>query len=121
MFAFVILMAVGQDYNLFLISRLTEEQGRRPLRPALRRALVRTGRIISSCGLITAVSFATLVFAGESFLIQMGFALAVGTLLDTFIIRPLLLPALLLLLNRPRAAPKMNILQPESGVAMAEH
>jgi RND superfamily putative drug exporter len=120
MFAFVILMAVGQDYNLFLISRLTEEQRRRPLRPALRRALVRTGRIISSCGLITAVSLATLVFAGESFLIQMGFALAVGTLLDTFIIRPLLLPALLLILKRPHATSKMPILQRDPGIAMAE-
>ena len=72
------------------------------LRPAVRRALVRTGRIISSCGLITAVSLGTLLLSGEGYLIQMGFALAVGTLLDSFIIRPLLLPALLLLLKRPR-------------------
>jgi uncharacterized membrane protein YdfJ with MMPL/SSD domain len=63
---------------------------------------VRTGRIISSCGLITAVSLGTLLLSGEGYLIQMGFALAVGTLLDSFIIRPLLLPALLLLLKRPR-------------------
>jgi len=102
MFAFVILMAVGQDYNLFLLSRLTEERTNRRLRPAVRRALVRTGRIISSCGLITAVSLGTLLLSGQTYLIQMGFALAVGTLLDTFLIRPLLLPALLLLLNRPK-------------------
>ncbi|MDB5321325.1 MAG: hypothetical protein JWN40_2956 [Phycisphaerales bacterium] len=102
MFAFVILMAVGQDYNLFLLSRLAEERARRPLRPAVRRALVRTGRIISSCGLITAVSLGALLVSGQGYLVQMGFALAAGTLLDTFIIRPLLLPALLLLLKRPR-------------------
>jgi uncharacterized membrane protein YdfJ with MMPL/SSD domain len=102
MFAFVILMAVGQDYNLFLLSRLAEERARRPLRPAVRRALVRTGRIISSCGLITAVSLGTLLISGQGYLVQMGFALAAGTLLDTFAIRPLLLPALLLLLRRPR-------------------
>jgi RND superfamily putative drug exporter len=102
MFAFVILMAVGQDYNLFLLSRLAEERARRPLRPAVRRALVRTGRIISSCGLITAVSLGALLLSGEGYLVQMGFALAAGTLLDTFVIRPLLLPALLLLLKRPR-------------------
>jgi uncharacterized membrane protein YdfJ with MMPL/SSD domain len=104
MFAFVILMAVGQDYNLFLLSRLAEERAHRPVRPAVRRALVRTGRIISSCGLITAVSLGTLLLSGEGYLIQMGFALAVGTLLDSFIIRPLLLPALLLLLKRPRVS-----------------
>jgi RND superfamily putative drug exporter len=104
MFAFVILMAVGQDYNLFLLSRLAEERARRPLRPAVRRALVSTGRIISSCGLITAVSLGALLLSGEGYLVQMGFALAAGTLLDTFVIRPLLLPALLLLLKRPRNA-----------------
>jgi RND superfamily putative drug exporter len=104
MFAFVILMAVGQDYNLFLLSRLNEERTGRRLRPAVRRALVRTGRIISSCGLITAVSLGTLLISGQTYLIQMGFALAVGTLLDTFLIRPLLLPALLLILGRPRVS-----------------
>jgi uncharacterized membrane protein YdfJ with MMPL/SSD domain len=120
MFTFVILMAVGQDYNLFLISRLTEEQRRRPLRPAVRRALVRTGRIISSCGLITAVSFATLVFAGESFLIQMGFALAAGTLLDTFLIRPLLLPALLLIVKRPHVTATAPIPRPDLSMSSVE-
>lgn len=120
MFAFVILMAVGQDYNLFLISRLTEEQRRRPLRPAVRRALVRTGRIISSCGLITAVSLGTLVFSGESFLIQMGFALAAGTLLDTFLIRPLLLPSLLLLLKRPHAPLRSPLPHSELSVSSVE-
>jgi uncharacterized membrane protein YdfJ with MMPL/SSD domain len=119
MFAFVILMAVGQDYNLFLISRLTEEQRRSPLRPAVRRALVRTGRIISSCGLITAVSLGTLVFSGESFLIQMGFALAAGTLLDTFLIRPLLLPSLLLTLKRPHVTPAPPLPQADPDLATA--
>jgi RND superfamily putative drug exporter len=108
MFAFVILMAVGQDYNLFLLSRLNEERTGRRLRPAVRRALVRTGRIISSCGLITAVSLGTLLISGQTYLIQMGFALAVGTLLDTFVIRPLLLPALLLILGRPRVSPDVG-------------
>ncbi|MGH7179712.1 MAG: MMPL family transporter, partial [Tepidisphaeraceae bacterium] len=103
MFAFVILMAVGQDYNLFLISRLREERSRRRLRPAIRQSLLRTGGVISSCGLITAVSLGSLVFSGQPFLAQMGFALACGTLLDTFVVRPLMLPALLVLLNRPRA------------------
>ena len=70
----------------------------------MRRALVSTGRIISSCGLITAVSLGALLLSGEGYLVQMGFALAAGTLLDTFVIRPLLLPALLLILGRPRVS-----------------
>jgi RND superfamily putative drug exporter len=101
MFAFVILMAVGQDYNLFLISRLLEERQKRGLRAAIRQSMVRTGGIISSCGLITAVSLGSLVASGQFYLAQLGFALATGTLMDTFLVRPFLLPALLVLLGRP--------------------
>jgi putative drug exporter of the RND superfamily len=104
MFAFVILMAIGQDYNLFLISRLLEERRRRGLRAAIRLSMIRTGGIISSCGLITAVSLGSLVASGQFYLAQMGFALAAGTLMDTFLVRPFLLPALLVLLRRPALA-----------------
>lgn len=100
-FSFVVLMAVGQDYNLFLVSRLLEERRRRGLRAALRASMTTTGRIISSCGLITAVSLGALMVSGMDFLQQMGLALAAGTLIDTFLIRPILLPAILLLLRRP--------------------
>src|SRR6202035_5277289 len=100
MFSFVVLMAVGQDYNLFLVSRLEEERRRRNLRAAVRHALVRTGAIISSCGLITAVSLGSLCVSGLAFFAQMGFALACGTLLDTFLIRPVLLPAILVVMGR---------------------
>ena len=111
MFAFVILMAIGQDYNLFLISRLLEERSRRGLRAAIRLSMIRTGGIISSCGLITAVSLGSLVASGQFYLAQMGFALAAGTLMDTFLVRPFLLPALLVLLRRPaREAARGGIL-----------
>lgn len=100
-FSFVILMAIGQDYNLFLVSRLVEERRRRALRPAVRRALIRTAGIISNCGLITAVSLGSLSTSGLQYLQQMGFALACGALLDTFVIRPFLLPSLLVLWHRP--------------------
>ncbi len=108
MFAFVILIAIGQDYNLFLVSRLAEERRRRALRPAVRRALVRTGGIISSCGLIAAASLGSLVVSGQFFLAQMGFALAIGTLLDTFVVRPFLLPAMMVILNRPHRTSAAN-------------
>ena len=102
MFAFVILMAVGQDYNLFLISRLLEERRRRGLRAAICESMSRTGGIISSCGLITAVSLGSLIASRQFYLAQMGFTLAAGTLMDTFLVRPFLLPALLVILRRPR-------------------
>lgn len=95
-FLFVTLVAVGEDYNILLISRALDERKRHPAKKAMRRALARTGGTITSCGLIMAGTCATLMLSGLSTLVQMGFALMVGVLLDTFIVRPLLVPALTL-------------------------
>jgi RND superfamily putative drug exporter len=93
-FLFTILVAVGEDYNILLLTRALQERARHGARKGMRRALARTGGTISSCGLIMAGTFATLMLSGLSTLAQIGFALAFGVLLDTFVVRPFLVPAL---------------------------
>jgi len=95
-FLFTILVAVGEDYNILLITRMLHERERHGSERGTQRALARTGGTITSCGLIMAGTFATLILAGLNTLIQIGFALAFGVLLDTFVIRPFLVPALTL-------------------------
>ncbi len=92
-FLFTILVAVGEDYNILLISRALEERKKHGGVEGTRRALAHTGGTITSCGLIMAGTFATLMLAGLNTLVQIGFALAFGVLLDTFVVRPFLVPA----------------------------
>lgn len=99
-FVFVVLMAVGQDYNIFLAARLAEEATALAPVLATRRALIHTGPVISSCGVIMAATLGSLVSGDLALLRQLGFALALGVLIDTFLVRPLLLPAFVALTGR---------------------
>jgi RND superfamily putative drug exporter len=105
-FLFTILVAVGEDYNILLISRAIEETKKYGSAEGMRRALAKTGGAITSCGLIMAGTFATLMFAGLNTLVQIGFALAFGVLIDTFLVRPFLVPAFALLFWHEKAQPK---------------
>ncbi len=104
-FLFTILVAVGEDYNILLITRALKERRRHGGVEGMRRALASTGGTITSCGLIMAGTFATLMLSGLNTLIQIGFALAFGVLLDTFIVRPFLVPAFAMMVWRGEKPP----------------
>jgi RND superfamily putative drug exporter len=106
-FLFTILVAVGEDYNIFLMARILEEEKTHGLQEGTKRALAFTGGTISSCGLIMAGTFATMTLCTLPTLVQLGLALAFGVLLDTFVVRPILVPTFLLMTYRkprPRSA-----------------
>ncbi|ORB66364.1 RND family transporter [Mycolicibacterium tusciae] len=96
--AFIILVAVGADYNMLLVSRLREESGTN-IRVGVLRTVANTGSVITSAGLIFAASMFGLVVGSIAIMIQVGFIVGCGLLLDTFLVRTLTVPAIATLLR----------------------
>ena len=96
----VMLIALGADYNVFLVHRIREESATLPLREGVRIATARTGAIITAAGLILAGTFAALTAAPLQFLFQMGAAIALGILIDALVVRSLLVPGIVTLVGK---------------------
>ena len=96
LFAFIFLVALGVDYNIFLMARVREETIEHGTRRGTIRGLAVTGAVITSAGLVLAGTFSTLAALPLVFLTEIGFTIAVGVLIDTFLVRSLLVPALVL-------------------------
>lgn len=94
LYGFVFLVALGIDYNIFLMTRVREESVQHGTRDGILRGLTITGGVITSAGLVLAATFAALAVIPILFLAQISFIVAFGVLLDTFIVRSLLVPAL---------------------------
>jgi putative drug exporter of the RND superfamily len=118
-FLFVILVAVGQDYNVYLVTRIMEERQRLGSLAAIRRAVSRTGGIITACGLVMAATFFSMTASGWwpiglpgqdgssgqnslQGIVQLGFALGLGVMIDTLYVRTVLVPSFIVLLDRMR-------------------
>jgi RND superfamily putative drug exporter len=97
--SFIFLVALGVDYNIFLMTRVREEARTRGTREGTLAALVGTGGVVTGAGLILAGTFATLTLLPLEELVQIGATVAVGVLLDTFVVRALLVPSITVLLG----------------------
>jgi putative drug exporter of the RND superfamily len=92
-FAFIFLVALGVDYTIFLMGRVREEARRHGTREGVLPALAATGPVITSAGVILAGTFSVLMALPVTFTFNIGFMVAVGILLDTFVVRTIMVPA----------------------------
>jgi uncharacterized membrane protein YdfJ with MMPL/SSD domain len=100
LYLFVFLVALGVDYNIYLMARIREETAGKSLHDGVQVALSRTGGVITSAGVILAGTFSALMLLPLRDLFQVGFTVAIGVLLDTFVVRTVMVPAIVVLLGR---------------------
>ena len=99
-FMFLFIMALGQDYNILVMTRIREEAHHAPIRVAVRTAVGATGTTVTSAGVILAGTFGVLTATGDTQVVEIGVGLAAGILLDTFVVRTLLVPSVAVQLGR---------------------
>ncbi|NUU60155.1 MMPL family transporter [Paenibacillus agri] len=100
LYSFVFLVALGEDYNIFMISSIWKKRKVMPLKQAIAEGVNETGSVITSAGLILAGTFGVLATLPIQVLVQFGIITVLGVLLDTFVVRPFLVPAITLLFGR---------------------
>jgi RND superfamily putative drug exporter len=98
-FAYIFLVALGTDYTIFLMSRVRQEAREHGTREGMLRALGATGPVITSAGIILAGTFGVLMTLPVWFIFNIGFLVALGILLDTFVVRTIMVPAAVELLG----------------------
>jgi len=123
LFAFIFLVALGIDYNIFLMARVREEARNHGTREGMLRGLAVTGAVITSAGIVLAGVFTVLGLLPLVFLTEIGFVVAFGVLLDTFVVRSVLVPALTLEIGRrvwlPSSLAKVEDRPPDAEVVAA--
>ncbi|HEU5199174.1 MAG TPA: MMPL family transporter [Ktedonobacterales bacterium] len=118
---FIFLMALGEDYNILVMSRIREETAKGSLKDAITRAVNATGTTVTSAGLILAATFGVAGLLGSTEqLHQLGISIAIGILLDTFLVRTLLVPSIVALLGRWNWWPSKLAFQTQPAVVAAE-
>jgi putative drug exporter of the RND superfamily len=117
--AFIVLVAVGADYNLLLITRIREES-RTGVRSGIIRAVRSTGGVITSAGIIFAASMSGLLFGSLSTMVQTGFIIGMGILIDTFVVRTVTVPALAALVGNANWWPAKRKVAPRARKTAGE-
>ncbi|WP_370017121.1 MMPL family transporter [Peribacillus sp. B2I2] len=100
LYSFVFLVALGEDYNIFMVSSIWRKKKTMPIKQAIRKGVAETSGVITSAGIILAATFSVLATLPIQVLVQFGLITALGVLMDTFIVRPFLVPAITSLLGR---------------------
>jgi RND superfamily putative drug exporter len=116
---FLVLVAVGADYNMLLVSRIRDESSV-GIRSAVMRTIGSTGSVITSAGLIFAASMFGLLFGSVSTMVEAGFIVGIGILLDTFIVRTVTVPAMAVLVGRANWWPSKPRTEPRKDVSPAQ-
>jgi RND superfamily putative drug exporter len=115
LYAFVFIVALGEDYNIFMVSTIWKKSKKLSLSQAVKQGVAESGSVITSAGLILAATFTVLTTMPIQVLVHFGTITAIGVLLDTFIVRPFLVPAITVLLGKWVFWPsKRNIVQHKS-------